>query len=432
VSMEASTGLGGLADFAAELIQVLTSQGHEAYIVGGFCRELLLGVVSEDLDIATSALPEQVLGLILPGASLRRISAAEAYPVVQVGKGDLVLEVATFRRDVYREEDSRRPGRMELTASLVEDAGRRDLTVNALYYDPLTQEMIDPLDTGFQDLQAGCIRFIGDPVGRIREDRIRILRAVRLRNVLGFAYAPETRQALVAASLEVLRIQAKERIRSELLGMLLGPVRTQALEDLDALGIWEALVPEAEGALLAGLPEQIPEHLLWAALFWDGFSGTQAGAVRPVLDRLRVPKDCAEATVWLLKQADALQGAAALSLSQKIRLVRPDLAGGQKIPGLFAGLRVLLEAREAWPASAERIHLEVDAFLASHCLGIKEEFGLDGEALAGELGIGQQDPQRRHLGELIEYLNLAHQDDPGLSKERILEMAALRWRTHGK
>src|SRR5262245_10105292 len=188
---------------ATDVVRRLRDAGHEAYFAGGCVRDRLLGRAPLDYDVATSAPPDAVQRLF----RRRGPCAARVGVVLAVGHGR-GTEVARFRWD-EADVDGRRPTAVHFGAAR-EDAARRDFTVNALFEDPVTEEVID-LVGGVADLRAGLIRAIGDPRARIAEDRLRMLRAVRFAARLGFRIDPETHAAIVAAAPTLPRLPS-ERI----------------------------------------------------------------------------------------------------------------------------------------------------------------------------------------------------------------------------
>jgi len=172
------------------VLNALYSAGYEAYLVGGCVRDHLLNRPVKDYDVATSALPDEVMALFP-----RTVETGKSFGVVRVltGEGESGVEVATFRKESGY-QDHRHPSRVEFSG-VQEDASRRDFTVNALYYDPVDEELRDFVG-GIADLAAGRLRFIGDTATRLREDPVRILRAVRFHAKLGFALDPSIERAL--------------------------------------------------------------------------------------------------------------------------------------------------------------------------------------------------------------------------------------------
>lgn len=226
----------------------LAATGHRALLNGGAVRDLLLGVAPHDADVATSATPEEVTALF-PDAKLVGVS----FGVVLVQEGDQTIEVAMFRREgPYL--DGRRPSSVAI-ANEVEDAHRRDFTVNGLFLDPATDEVLDYVG-GRDDLKARVLRAIGDPEARFREDHLRLLRAVRLAAQLDFTIAPKTFEAIRALAPLAADIAA-ERVRDELARTFAGPRPAVGLRLLDATGLLDVVLPEV--AAMRGV-EQPPEY----------------------------------------------------------------------------------------------------------------------------------------------------------------------------
>ncbi|MDP6528662.1 MAG: CCA tRNA nucleotidyltransferase [Gemmatimonadota bacterium] len=210
-------------------------------------RDLLLGRPPHDVDIATSARPEEVSALF---PDSREVGAA--FGVVLVTHRGECVEVATFRSEgPYL--DGRHPSSVHFTDER-EDALRRDFTVNGLFLDPETDEVLDFVG-GREDLEAGMLRAIGDPATRFREDHLRMLRAIRFAAQLGFAIDPETRAAIRDMAPRSERV-APERTRDELTRMLVGPAPGKALRLLHETGLLRVLLPEV--AAMDGV-EQPPE-----------------------------------------------------------------------------------------------------------------------------------------------------------------------------
>jgi tRNA nucleotidyltransferase/poly(A) polymerase len=164
------------------LLKILREAGFEAYWVGGCVRDRLLGHPLKDIDIATSARPAEV-GRLFPDS--RFVGAS--FGVTLVRREEWDFEVATFRRDGHY-SDGRHPDHVEF-GTLEQDALRRDFTVNALYFDPISELVIDRVG-GVDDLRAGVLRTVGKPRERFREDALRLLRAVRFAARFGFKHRP--------------------------------------------------------------------------------------------------------------------------------------------------------------------------------------------------------------------------------------------------
>src|SRR5262245_6651096 len=240
---------------ATDVVRRLRDAGYEAYFAGGCVRDRLLGRAPLDYDVATSAPPDTVQGLFR-----RTVPVGVQFGVVLVVEHGLRFEVATFRSDdAY--VDGRRPTAVHF-GSAREDAARRDFTVNALFEDPVTGEVID-LVGGVDDLRAGLIRAIGDPRARIAEDRLRMLRAVRFAARLGFRIDPETHAAIVAAAPTLPDI-ASERIGDEIVKILTEGGARRGFELLAETGLLDTVLPEvARMRGVAQSPDYHPEGDVW-------------------------------------------------------------------------------------------------------------------------------------------------------------------------
>jgi poly(A) polymerase len=236
---------------ARTISERLRAAGHEAYIAGGAVRDLLLGVPPRDVDVATSARPEQVTALF---ETTREVGAS--FGVVLVTSEGISVEVATFRREgPYL--DGRRPSSVDY-ATARDDVLRRDFTVNGLLLDPATDEILD-LVGGRADLEAKVLRCIGRPEARFAEDHLRLLRAVRLAAQLDFAIEANTERAIRLLADHAHEVAA-ERTREELSRMLTGPAPARAVELMDSTGLLAVVLPEV--AAMRGIaqpPEYHPE-----------------------------------------------------------------------------------------------------------------------------------------------------------------------------
>lgn len=222
---------------AREIIETLNRSGFVAYYAGGWVRDFLLGHPSEDIDIATNAPPETIQALFK-----RTVPIGIAFGIILVVLGERQYEVATFRQDFdYR--DGRRPTRVEFTTAQ-EDAKRRDFTINGMFYDPLKGEVLDYVG-GRDDLQRKLIRAIGDPYGRIREDRLRMMRALRLSCRFGFAIDPKTEAAIRAHAAELMPAVAVERIVQELEKARNAGTLQKFLSLLHDYGLLQSIFPES-------------------------------------------------------------------------------------------------------------------------------------------------------------------------------------------
>ena len=217
------------------VVETLVDAGFEAWWVGGGTRDLALGIAPKDIDIATSATPDQV-GKIFKDAKHDPLNLGGA----RVKKGAFVFEITTFREE-RDSSNARHPENVAFTTR-EEDVARRDFTLNAVYYQPVSRETYDPTD-GLADAEEKLVRFIGEPGDRIKHDALRMLRAVRLRALIGGQYHPETYAALRANAALVGQLSGSRKLE-ELEKMLAGPKPSRALEDLWELGIMDRMVPE--------------------------------------------------------------------------------------------------------------------------------------------------------------------------------------------
>jgi putative nucleotidyltransferase with HDIG domain len=291
----AVSALSGAQQAAAEIVARLRTAGHQAYCVGGCVRDLLLGREPQDFDVATSALPDQVLSMFE-----KTFAVGAHFGVVLVcsrghGGEELVTEVATFRSDgAY--SDGRHPDEVRFSSSPEEDVKRRDFTINGMMLDPEVLARTHRLDDavldlvgGMQDLGAGLIRAIGDPGDRFTEDKLRMLRGVRFAARFGFELELATARAVQQLAPSVSQV-SHERVRDELTRMLTEGRARRAFQLLDATGLLVQALPEVarmkgvaqppqyhpEGdvwvhtmLLLDGLGAGCPVALAWAALLHD-------------------------------------------------------------------------------------------------------------------------------------------------------------------
>jgi poly(A) polymerase len=190
------------------IVETLSKAGFIAYYAGGWVRDYILKHESDDIDIATNAPPETIQALFP-----HTVPVGIAFGIVVVIIDGHQFEVATFRQDIdYK--DGRRPTKIEY-CSPVEDAKRRDFTINGMFFDPLNQQILDYVE-GQKDLKAKVIRAIGNPHQRIKEDRLRMIRAIRMSCRFGFTIEHETKKAILAHAKELLPAVAIERVWQEL------------------------------------------------------------------------------------------------------------------------------------------------------------------------------------------------------------------------
>lgn len=283
------------AQIAAEaIVGKLRGEGYDAYFAGGCVRDLLLGRVPKDFDVATSARPDVVLDLFprtfAVGAHFGVVLVAD-----EIDGEEIVTEVATFRSDgAY--SDGRRPDEVRFSDSAEEDVVRRDFTINGMLLDPQTldetgdfaQATLDFVG-GRADLAAGIVRAIGNAETRFAEDKLRMLRAVRFAARFEFVIEPVTEAAIRKHAEGIVQVSC-ERIRDELTRMLTEGHARRAFELLDQTGLLKQVLPEIDRLhgveqppqyhpegdvwihtllLLEKLPEGVSPTLAWGALLHD-------------------------------------------------------------------------------------------------------------------------------------------------------------------
>src|SRR5262245_3605844 len=247
-------------EFAVQVVRALRDDGHEALFAGGCVRDELLGLEPKDYDVATSAPPEKVQALFP-----RTIAVGVAFGVVELlGPRPYCIQVATFRKDVYEVQpppaadqkrvEGRHPGGVAF-CNAEEDARRRDFTINGMFFDPLDDRVIDYVG-GRADLDARILRAIGEPRERFREDRLRMLRAVRMTARFGLTIDPGTDQAVREMAAQLRDGVSAERIADELRKMLVDPNRARAMRLFMDLGLAAVVMPELLPTV--GLPQGPP------------------------------------------------------------------------------------------------------------------------------------------------------------------------------
>lgn len=225
------------------IVDTLSKAGFIAYYAGGWVRDLLLQHESDDIDIATNAPPETIQALFP-----HTVPLGIAFGIVLVIINHHQYEVATFRQDIdYK--DGRRPSRIAF-ATAIEDAKRRDFTINGMFYDPLQNQILDYVG-GQDDLKKKVIRAIGNPHERIKEDRLRMIRAVRLACRFNFTIDPETEEAIRFHAKELFPAVAVERLTQELQKGHDFHKLPEMLLQLHKFGLLQAIFPDLEDCSLS-------------------------------------------------------------------------------------------------------------------------------------------------------------------------------------
>jgi poly(A) polymerase len=240
---------------AEEIVHRLKQSGFEAYFVGGCVRDFILGNISSDYDIVTSALPDQVIALFS-----NTVSIGAKFGVIAVIEHGHPYEVATFRSDdIY--EDGRHPSQVHFS-SAKEDVFRRDFTINGLLMDPETNEITDYVN-GRPDIEKKIIRTIGDPDSRFNEDFLRMLRAIRFAANLDFIMEPATQEAIERNAPKINQISA-ERVRDELNKILTRGGARNGFELMIQTNILKEILPEVDRLKGVEQPPRFhPEGDVW-------------------------------------------------------------------------------------------------------------------------------------------------------------------------
>jgi len=249
-----------ISSAARQTVTRLQENGYSAYVVGGAVRDLIAGIEPKDYDVATDATPEQVRGIFRRSRIIGR-----RFRIVHVMSGSETIEVSTFRAGASEESETLtdehgRVLRDNVFGNIAEDAARRDFTVNALYYNPTNETILD-YHHGVADLKQKTLRMIGDPEKRYREDPIRMLRAVRMASKLGLTIDPATREPIREMA-DLLDNVPAARLFDEMLKLLLSGHAVECLKQLREEGLHHGLLP-----LLDVIMEQpLGERFVWLSL----------------------------------------------------------------------------------------------------------------------------------------------------------------------
>jgi poly(A) polymerase len=255
-------------EFAEQICSRLRAAGYQAYFVGGCVRDILLNREPADYDVATDANPNRVVELFPNSLTVGAKFGVVVVPSKSKQGGHLEenaeylqTEVATFRSDVGY-SDGRHPDAVVYTKSAEEDVKRRDFTINGLLLNPESEAVLDYVG-GLEDLRVGIIRAIGEPEARFREDKLRMLRAVRFAARFDYTIEPETLRAIQKLAPDIVQI-SPERLRDELTKILTEGAARRGFELLDETGLLLALLPEISRMKGVEQPPQFhPEGDVW-------------------------------------------------------------------------------------------------------------------------------------------------------------------------
>ena len=294
-----------LSNGSRRTVETLQQHGYQAFVVGGAVRDLLAGIPPKDYDVATNATPEQVRQCFRRARIIGR-----RFQIVHVMMGQETIEVTTFRGHHDQHDDERRAqtdqsGRVlrdNVFGSQQDDAARRDFTINALYYDPSSGQVID-YHHGVDDIRAKTLRMIGDPAKRYREDPVRMLRAVRLAAKLDYAIEPATRRPIQELA-DLIEGVPPSRLFDEMLKLLTSGYAVDCVRRLRDEGLHHGLLPLLDVILEQPLGERfvmlslantdkrirtgkpVSPGFLFATLLWHEvlakWQALQAGGERPI------------------------------------------------------------------------------------------------------------------------------------------------------
>jgi poly(A) polymerase/tRNA nucleotidyltransferase (CCA-adding enzyme) len=230
-------------------LAVLQNAGHEAFLVGGCVRDLVLGVPPKDYDITTNATPEQIISLFPKTfyentyGTVGVVTCGEELGIPCVDETVKIIEVTPYRLE-GEYSDNRHPDEVKWSKDIEDDLKRRDFTVNAIAYNPITGEVVDPFD-GQRDLKNRLIRAVGAPDARFREDALRLMRAIRLVSQLDFDLDPVTRES-IEKNADLLQNISRERVRDEFVKLLMTDFPMRGIILLEQAGLLKHVIPELE------------------------------------------------------------------------------------------------------------------------------------------------------------------------------------------
>ncbi|MCB9569736.1 MAG: hypothetical protein H6710_21380 [Myxococcales bacterium] len=288
-----------------EVAEVLHDAGHDVVVVGGAVRDFLLGREHGDWDLASAATPDEVMRLF-PKTIPTGIDHGTVTVVCGRGAGRVTTEITTFRGEEGY-SDGRRPNAVRFLRALVEDLARRDFTINAMAWNPLTGRFTDAFG-GLEDLQRGVIRAVGEASARFREDGLRAMRAVRLCATLGYALEAETARA-IAGALDILDRVSRERVQVELVKLLGAPRPSLGLWPMVETSMWEHVLAGDDAEVIAAsiaAVDALPRDaiLRLARLLWP--LRDQPARIEGVLDgRLRPSRDERSRVMALTRASNA-------------------------------------------------------------------------------------------------------------------------------
>lgn len=401
-----------------DVIARLRELGHAVFLVGGCVRDTLRGVHPKDFDVATSALPEEV-----QRAFRKVIPTGIQHGTVTVLSGNTHVEVTTFRSEGDY-HDGRRPSAVTFERDIVKDLSRRDFTINAMAWNPLSHELVDPFG-GQQDLEARIIRCVGSALERFSEDGLRPMRAVRFAAVLDFTLDPAT-QAAIPATLPVFRKVAHERVREEFVKLLLSKREVFGLELLADTGLLDVFLPElaraepeaARQARAAAAAEPVDVEIRLAALLADLVDPQRSEEIGV---RLKFPTKTIERVKLLITHAKLERHVGDSDPALRRLLAKVGLGN---VEALTAVARVRVQVRE--PARLPEVDAlmgRLRALAATKPPLSAKDLALNGGAIMAALGVGPSPI----VGEATRFLVEQVLDEPSLNEAEKLKDILRRW-----
>lgn len=392
------------ADIPSAVLEVVTGlqkAGHRAFLVGGCVRDLLRGQKPKDFDVATSATPSAVQKVFK-----RVIPTGIEHGTVTVVQRGAHVEVTTFRAEADY-VDGRRPSRVDFHEDIDADLARRDFTMNAMAWDPVSRLLVDPFG-GQRDLEAGVVRCVGDALARFSEDGLRPLRAARFATVLDFTVEAKT-EAAIGQTLSVFRKVAAERVHQELVKLLVAPQVAKGLALLRRTGLMGEFLPEAVDSDFAAVARAPADEVVRLAVLL-----AHRTDAREVALRLRFPNRVADDVAHLVRHQELPSPSTDdAGLRRWLSRVEPRF-----VPGLFGAA----EARGLAPAGLRE---RVDRVLATQPPLTTRALALDGRAIMQVLGVGPS----AAVGQASRHLLDRVLEDPSQNTPEALTAALEAWKT---
>jgi tRNA nucleotidyltransferase (CCA-adding enzyme) len=382
-----------------EVVRGLSNGGHQSFLVGGCVRDMLRGEKPKDFDLATSATPEQVQRVFS-----RVIPTGIEHGTVTVVVRGVHVEVTTFRAEAEY-LDGRRPSKVEFHTDIEADLSRRDFTINAMAFDPVSRRLVDPFE-GQADLEAKTIRCVRSATERFLEDGLRAMRAVRFATVLGYSIEAET-EAAIPKTLHVFRKVAIERVNQEFTKLLLAPLAPAGFELARRTGLLREFLPEALDADAQALTRAPFDLVVRLAVLLNACPNS-----KDVVLRLKFPvKVATEVGQVVAFQALPASDAPAAGLRRWLAAVKPEF---------FSPIIELAKARGLDVVALEG---RVRQILASNPPLTTKALALNGSQIMAVLGVGPSPV----IGQATHYLLERVLDEPDLNTSTALASLLSAW-----